>query len=208
MMAKLTLCVCVNKQNNAEVRELAQRIEKLREDFNYNLALIDNRDEELARYDASFGQLQRELTDKDSLLQSSRGALSEAYADLKAERDRYLEVEAHWRQRLTELAGEMETTRSRHDEQTTRLREDLDLQRKETQKAALSHEEQMSRLRLELTDKSEQRILALEGEYRSRLHESETSRRQLEIQVRQQNSEMEYTKARERELLKVSLVCI
>ena len=64
-----------------------ERLAKLKEDFTYNLRLLEERDAELERYDAAFASLRAALRDKESEASELRIAAAEAAHAVAHERE-------------------------------------------------------------------------------------------------------------------------
>lgn len=52
------------RQKNNQIDELNQKIEKIQDDFNFNLTLIDERDKELVDYESKFSNIKKLLKEK------------------------------------------------------------------------------------------------------------------------------------------------
>ena len=53
------------QEKEREIADSKARLSKLKDDFNYNLKLLEERDSELERYDSSFNNLKAVIRDRD-----------------------------------------------------------------------------------------------------------------------------------------------
>ena len=106
-----------------ELAELRSRMHQLREDFQYNLNLLDERDRELERYDAQFA---RAATEAEDAARQVREARLAARGGLRGRRWRQrVRVEAHHARRVAEMRDAVERERFNRDG-VLRQREEFD----------------------------------------------------------------------------------
>jgi chromosome segregation ATPase len=80
----------------------SKAIAKLKEDFEYNLSLIEGRDRELADYDAKFTNLQSVVRDRDVQLSELKIELADKESSVVQLEQRLKDLEAHAQQRICE----------------------------------------------------------------------------------------------------------
>ena len=71
-----------------DITEHKQRLQKMKDDFCFNLKLLEERDAELERYDASFSSLKAVVRERDQELCELKIATAELQHNVKQERDR------------------------------------------------------------------------------------------------------------------------
>ena len=105
-------------QLEAAVRDrdarLAQRdstLEKLKEDFSYNLALIGERDGELPALEQERSTLQGELRDRDARIDALETEVADREKALEGGNSSAAEREAYWQTRLGEVRSECDALR-------------------------------------------------------------------------------------------------
>eukprot|EP00854_Cymbomonas_tetramitiformis_P025548 gene25548-31226_t len=91
-----------------ELAESQSTIVSLREDFKYNLSLLEERDSELQKYDTTYAQLECSLAENDKLAKEARVSAADAQSQLKIERARIKELEHHHQQKSAELREALE----------------------------------------------------------------------------------------------------
>ena len=109
-----------------ELAELRSRMHQLREDFQYNLNLLDERDRELERYDAQFARAATEAEDSARQVREARLAAQEAVSESRRWQQRASESEAHHARRVAEMRDAVERERFNRDESLLRQREEFD----------------------------------------------------------------------------------
>jgi chromosome segregation ATPase len=109
-----------------ELAELRSRMHQLREDFQYNLNLLDERDQELERYDAQFARAATEAEDAARQVREARLAAQEAVSEARRWQQRASESEAHHARRVAEMRDAVERERFNRDESLLRQREEFD----------------------------------------------------------------------------------
>ena len=109
-----------------ELAELRSRMHTLREDFQYNLNLLDERDRELERYDAQFARAATEAEDSARQVREAKLAAQEAVSEARRWQQRASESEAHHARRVAEMRDAVERERFNRDESLLRQREEFD----------------------------------------------------------------------------------
>ena len=109
-----------------ELAQLRSRMHQLREDFQYNLNLLDERDRELERYDAQFARAATEAEDSARQVREARLAAQEAVSESRRWQQRASESEAHHARRVAEMRDSVERERFNRDEALLRQREEFD----------------------------------------------------------------------------------
>lgn len=90
------------ERKEAELGELRGKMHALREDFAYNLELLDERDRELERYDVQVARMTSEAEESARQVRDAQLAAAEAASEAKSWRQRGVEAEAHHAQRIAE----------------------------------------------------------------------------------------------------------
>lgn len=113
-------------EKERELTEGKQRISKLKEDFKYNLKLLEERDAELERYDASFSHLKAIIRDRDIEVSELKISTAEMQHSVKQERDRATESDAYFQQKLAQTREHGEATRWKLDEELRAQRDEFE----------------------------------------------------------------------------------
>ena len=88
------------QEKERDISESKGKLTKLKDDFNYNLRLLEERDTELERYDSSFSNLKAVIRDRDIELSELKVSAAELQHGVKQERDRQAESESYYQQKL------------------------------------------------------------------------------------------------------------
>ncbi|KAL1514532.1 hypothetical protein AB1Y20_003629 [Prymnesium parvum] len=159
-------------------RELSDgkaRLGKLRDDFNYNLKLLSERDAELERYDASFTHLKSVLRDRDGELSELQISVAELRQAAKQERERLEENESYYQHKLQQEREDWEAARWKLDESLRSLRDECEAYKREASRAAREHEEAVARERRESASGFDEAMREREREHSSRVAELEAA---------------------------------
>ena len=161
---------------SAEAEAVVQRLQA---DFEYNLRLAEERDAELARYEAAVAELREAvnlLTAESSELKVEDVSMHSALANLHslqvclAEREEELarETEEH-QQRLVNLQAEMEERRRSHRDEVEGERRKFEGVRRELEMRLREVEGERERVRLELTAQFEEETGRMEVQHRTQV---------------------------------------
>jgi chromosome segregation ATPase len=94
-----------------DITEHKQRLQKMKDDFCFNLKLLEERDAELERYDASFSSLKAVVRERDQELSELKIATAELQHSVKQERERAAEAESYYQQKVAQLREEGDAAR-------------------------------------------------------------------------------------------------
>ena len=168
------------QEKEREIGESKQRLGKLRDDFSYNLRLLEERDSELERYDASFTSLKSVIRDRDIELSELKISAAELQHGVKQERDRVSESEAYYQQKLQQHREEMEATRWKLDEQLREQRADFETHKRDMARSLRDAQEATERERREAAATFDDSMREREREHASKVGECEASLQQAE----------------------------
>ena len=76
------------KNRNFTIQELQQKLEKIQEDFQYNLNLIDDRDAELLEIEEKFENIRKILKQKDTEISELRATIASLEQRVKIENNK------------------------------------------------------------------------------------------------------------------------
>jgi len=127
-----------------ELAELRSRMHQLREDFQYNLNLLDERDRELERYDAQFARAATEAEDSARQVREARLAAQEAVSESRRWQQRASESEAHHARRVAEMRDAVERERFNRDESLLRQREEFDAHKRALMRQIAERDEMLA----------------------------------------------------------------
>jgi hypothetical protein len=137
-------------ERETTIADLSAKLSKLREDFRYNLGLIEGRDAELDRYEATLEGVRACLRDKEA----ENSELSKHVDELlsrAAEAERHdSEAVEHWRAKCKELRAEAEGLRWSHENALREVREAADSAKTYLSRQLMTAEEEADSVRREM----------------------------------------------------------
>ena len=110
----------------SECEDLKRKLAKLKEDFQYNLRLMEDRDDELRRYDVVIDNLKTLVGERDAQMDEMRTQLAEAVARNQQHSNEIDVREEHLKARLAEQANRVEDAARRHSVEMQELRAECD----------------------------------------------------------------------------------
>ncbi|KAK9824627.1 hypothetical protein WJX72_011837 [[Myrmecia] bisecta] len=155
-------------ERERQLEDTSNKLLLLQQDFEYNLQLLDGRDEELERYDAEFANLGASLADKDRMLAEYRSALAELESEVTVERARARETEAAAQAKRRELEASLAQARCAGEEALLRQREEFALRERALEREVAEARSDLERQWRELSAGFEDQLRRLEVEYTSR----------------------------------------
>ncbi|CAM9603172.1 unnamed protein product, partial [Ascophyllum nodosum] len=156
----------------------ASRYDKLKEDFKFNLGLIEDRDAELGRYEAALQGLQECLRDKEVETSELKMRLDEALSVHRQSAARENEQQGYWQAKCKALRDEMDGLRWAREEESRSARE-----KAEAARAVLTRElrEREDELEHQRTDSAE----AFDRIMQQRQEETQTRETEMMTQLRE-----------------------
>ena len=120
------------QEKERDINDGKHRLAKLKEDFQYNLRLLEERDAELERYDSSFNHLKALVRDRDIEISELKIASAELQHAVKQERDRANESEAYYQAKLAAVREEGEAARWKLEDELREQRADFDARQRDS----------------------------------------------------------------------------
>lgn len=131
--------------------EHTKKYEQLKEDFTYNLQLLEARDEEINRLDKELDQINKNLREKESELQSLRIRLEQSSQREQEKSRKFEEEKAASKKKLMDLKEQIEYLGWATAEEMKSKSRDVEMLRDELQRATISREESLESQRRDLT---------------------------------------------------------
>eukprot|EP01063_Lacrimia_lanifica_P009802 TRINITY_DN16673_c1_g1_i1.p1 TRINITY_DN16673_c1_g1~~TRINITY_DN16673_c1_g1_i1.p1 ORF type:complete len:836 (+),score=357.13 TRINITY_DN16673_c1_g1_i1:116-2509(+) len=124
------------RQREMEVEHEKNNVKTLTADFEYNLGLIKERDEELEKFEEAMDTMKLAVAERDQEASELRAQLEGVNAKLKTEQRRCVDMETHYQEQLLQYKGEKEALRRKFEtelagkeDEVRRLAQDLVQQR-------------------------------------------------------------------------------
>ncbi len=176
--------------------DLRLKFSKLKEDFSYNLKLIEDRDIELDKYERMFEQLKLVVRDREQKLQEMQKRLEDAEGRLKQQRRSTTEQEERLQDKLKEVHAQLESERWERDDAERKHAETLSSASRDLDRRLREKDEQASAARRDLA-KSYDSILAQQEEDRKKVAGKHAEReRELESQLKALQHELDAQRER------------
>ena len=156
-----------------ELLQTQTKLQKLQDDFMYNLRLLDERDRELETYDREYTRLQAEAGEKDKNLVETRTALAGYESEVKQAKLQASEAENQFRQKAMELREAAETARFGKEEALLRQKEDFDRERRELGRRINDFEDELDTSRREISASFGEKMQQMAAEHKARVAEAE-----------------------------------
>lgn len=146
------------EKKESELNELRSRMTRLREDFQYNLNLLDERDSELERYDVLSARAASDAAVAAQRLREAHLATSEAVSEAKRWQQRAAELEAHHVQRAAEMREELQGERLAREEALFRQQEEFDSHKRTLMRQISERDKLLETQRSDLLDAAAEEV--------------------------------------------------
>jgi hypothetical protein len=200
----------LRRREKAEVTVRA-KFGKLKEDFMYNLKLIEDRDAELDRYEANFDSLKGVIRSKDNDLNELRTELADTKSQLDSERNRSKTNDGHYETKMRDMTEALEKAKWAQEDDERRQREVLDAckrdlaqQLREKDELLLKQRQEMNISHDEVMRKREEEFRRQEEVLRARVEELEKSVQESKVEANNAQNQL-VQKCREADRLTVEL---
>ena len=156
---------------------LRAKFAKLKEDFTYNLKLIEDRDAELDRYEGNFESLKGVIRGKDSELHELRTQVADLQGLLSTERSRAKSNDSHYESKMRDMNEALEKEKWGREDSERNHREVLDACKRDLATQLRVKDEQILKQRQEMNISHDEVMRKREEDFR---HAEEGLRSQME----------------------------
>ena len=170
------------KSKEAAMASIEEAHDRLREDFKYNLEVLEERDRDLKEYDEVLAREVRKGQDRSKMIDETRAVIDRLQRELQSERQARSEEQGLHKQRLFELKEDAENAKFGGEEALLRQREAFERRRRELERECE-----------ELRGEAEARDRALRGD-----RDAAVQRLESELRLQRQEAAHESSKLRER----------
>ena len=146
------------EKKESELNELRSRMTRLREDFQYNLNLLDERDSELEQYDVLSARAASDAAVAAQRLREEHLATSEAVSEAKRWQQRAAELEAHHVQRAAEMREALQGERLAREEALFRQQEEFDSHKRTLMRQISERDKLLETQRSDLLDAAAEEV--------------------------------------------------
>ena len=174
-----------------ELIEEKRRFDLLREDFEYNLQLVSERDEELEKFDALFGRMKEEEAKHNARVSELLIALDKKSNEVEMEKRNHEDLRIYYQQRLKEKEVEGEQWRLGKEAEMKAEREDCDRLRRRLQHQISDLSVDLEAQRRELNGSFDEALMKKEHEFQSKFDELHSEKVAADHEVKQLRRELE-----------------
>lgn len=167
------------------------RLRKLKEDFEYNLRLLEERDKELNRYDVLFVQAKNVNSTRDAEVSELKIKLDDLKVKLSNEEKAKEELQKHYQQRLREHQVELNQFRQIKENEVEKEREEFEVFKRELQLQLRAAEEDVEAQRQELMAGFDDALRKREHEFRKKADDLSNAALASELKVKMLTKELE-----------------
>ncbi|XP_052770763.1 coiled-coil domain-containing protein 57-like isoform X1 [Mya arenaria] len=188
------------QEKDRQLTEERGKFLKLKEDFKYNLRLLEERDTELDRYDASFADLKAQLNTKNAEVSECKIAIDDLKTQLNCEGKSREELQLHYQARLREKQAEIDTYRSSKDGEVQEERKEYESFKRKLQRQLTELQEEMDAQKREITTEYEEAMRKREHEFRIQADEMSAKVLEYELKAKLLGKELELSRAAEQKV--------
>ena len=178
-----------------ELKQEKLRFLRLKEDFEYNLKLLIERDEELEKYDAIIGRVKEAEHVKTAEVSELFVKIDELKIKLENERKAKEELQKHYQKRLQEYQNELKAFRELKDDEVAKEREELFSFRRNLESQLREAEDNFEFCRQELVSNFDEEMRKREQEYRGKLDETSSLLLSNDLKIRSLSKELELVRS-------------
>ena len=183
----------------SEVGDLRQDLSKLRDDFKYNLEVLEERDRDLREYDEVLSRELKKSQDRSRVIDETRGVVEKLQLELQAERQKRDEEKNYYKQKVFELREEAENAKYGKEEAILRQKEAFEKIRRGLEKEVEELNGEKDLQSHQLTNLFNEKVQRLESELRLQKQEATHRVKQLEEKLEKRESDLEKVTKSERE---------
>lgn len=175
--------------------EEREKFQKLKEDFKYNLKLLEQRDQELDRYDVSFADIKAQLNAKNAEVSECKIQVDELKTQLNCESKSREELKLHYQARLREKQAEIDSYRNTKDGEIQEERKEFESFKRKLQRQLTQLEEEMDAQKRELTAGFEEAMRKREHEFRIQADEMSAKVLEYELKAKLLSKELDLVRS-------------
>ncbi|XP_021344290.1 coiled-coil domain-containing protein 57-like, partial [Mizuhopecten yessoensis] len=162
------------KDKDRQLQEEKAKFTKLKEDFKYNLKVLEERDKELETYDLTFSELKSSLNVKNGEMSEMKIKLDDMKTWSDRENQAREELQLHYQQRLKEKQAEIDSYRCSKDSELQQERKEFENFKRTLQRKLTEVEEELDTQRRELSAEFDDALKRREHEFRLQTDEMGT----------------------------------
>ncbi|CAC5378969.1 unnamed protein product [Mytilus coruscus] len=182
-------------EKDKQLNEEKSKLQKLKEDFKYNLKLLEERDQELDRYDKIFVDLKTELSMKNGETSELKIQIDDLKSVIGRDNQANDELQRHYQQRLKEKQAEVDSFKCNKDAELQDERKEFEQFKRNLQRKMTEVEEELDTQRRELETSYEDVLKKREHEFRINMNEMNSKVLEYELKAKLLAKELEIMKS-------------
>ncbi|XP_063445953.1 coiled-coil domain-containing protein 57-like [Mytilus trossulus] len=182
-------------EKDKQLNEEKSKLQKLKEDFKYNLKLLEERDQELDRYDKIFVDLKTELSMKNGETSELKIQIDDLKSVIARDNQAKDELQRHYQQRLKEKQAEVDSFKCNKDAELQDERKEFEQFKRNLQRKMTEVEEELDTQRRELETSYEDVLKKREHEFRVNSNEMNSKVLEYELKAKLLAKELEIMKS-------------
>ncbi|XP_078509887.1 coiled-coil domain-containing protein 57 [Lissotriton helveticus] len=188
---RVSLLETALKDTKRQLQDQSQKYSRLKEDFTYNLRLMEERDRELERYDAMFTHLKTVENAKQAEVSELKIQVEKLQQAVNKEMQTREGLQHQYQQRLKEHQLELEKMRSSKDDEIDRHREDYEKLKRQLERKIQEVEGELGLQKQELMMEFDTEMKRREHEFRLQMDEMGTLVLSHELKVKLLTKELD-----------------
>ncbi|XP_076459611.1 coiled-coil domain-containing protein 57-like [Babylonia areolata] len=158
-------------QKEQQSAQQTDMLRKLKEDFKYNLKLLEDRDQELERYDLAFTDLKAQLNVRNAEISELQMRLDDVKKGQEREQRARDDLHANYQQRLKEKQTEIEAFKNTKNCELQKERTEFETLRRTLQRQLTELQSDLDKQRQELSIEFDDALKKREHEFRIQMDE-------------------------------------
>ena len=150
---------------DAERAKALAQLKQIKEDFRYNVKLVEERDAELARWETNGAALRQQLDASRAALEEANAALLEAQSDARTSTSRLAEAEQYYQRRLGELRTALDDSRFTASENALKAREEIEKERRTCARKVQASADELSAVRTEMAQNHDEVVRKMQMQH-------------------------------------------
>jgi len=173
----------------SEILAYKEKLEQVKKDFEYNLQLIQDRDEDLQRYEKAFEEVKGAIRSKEMEIGGLRIQISDLEAQIKSQNDNMSAIEARHKEKLKHVKETMTAMQEAMAQQHLLELKVVEDSKKGLEKRIRDKDEELEQQRQELTAAFDSVSKQKHDAHRTRLENMQETIRQLESKLASRSTE-------------------
>ncbi|CAF0791557.1 unnamed protein product [Brachionus calyciflorus] len=183
----------LNQKTN-ELKEEKTKFNQLKEDFKFNLKLLEERDSELEKFEQTLTNVRKQLSDKNAEISELKIKIDDFKKLNDTEKTSIDELKKYYITRLNQKNSEFEKFRSLKDNEISQERAEIEKLKRDLQMQIKDLEFDLDRQRDEMKNEFDQLMKKREHEYRIQIDEFNTVILAKDLEIKMLRNELSYTR--------------